>query len=161
MEKSAPNILLLFRCRERLLAVPLDNVQEVVPAFELLHTPGLISSLAGMISLRGEVLPVIDTAVLIGEDATVLKTRHKFIIARTSQQSIAFLVDTLEDIVDISDNASIEQGSCVGQGYFKGIVSVEEEMVLVLDVEVCYVPHDNAPLMDSTGVIHLLEGQIS
>ncbi|MFZ1730585.1 MAG: chemotaxis protein CheW [Bacteroidota bacterium] len=137
MTESSPNIILMFRSRERLLAVPLENVIEVVPAFELLQTPGLAPNLAGMISLRGEVLPVIDTAVLIGDDRTILKPQHKFIVLHTSRQSIALLVDTVEDLVDVEESRSNETLIENGHSCFKGVVTVEDEMVLILDVEIC------------------------
>lgn len=161
MTEAPTNIILMFRSHDRLLALPLATVIEVVPAFELMHTPGVSPALAGMISLRGEVLPVIDVGVLIGESKTILKPQHKFIIAKTSRQAVALLVDTMEDLVDISSCSMAEPMSDEGQSCFEGVVSVEDEMVLVLDIEACSRFEYDVFSIDSDDAIHNLEGQIS
>ncbi|MBE0644823.1 MAG: purine-binding chemotaxis protein CheW [Bacteroidetes bacterium] len=161
MPESSLHTILMFRTHGRLLAVPLDAVREVVPAFEVLHAPGLASTIAGMISLRGEVLPVIDTAVLIGEEVTLLQPQHKFIIVRASRQSIAFLVDSVEDLVALEQNASVDPMAGNGAVLFKGVVSVEEEMVLILDIDACYGAELTLLPLEVNGAKTKLEGQYS
>lgn len=49
--------------------LPLENVQEVIgvrPVTRVFHAP---AALAGIVNLRGEVLPVLDLAQLLGSDA--------------------------------------------------------------------------------------------
>ncbi|MFA6234218.1 MAG: chemotaxis protein CheW [Bacteroidota bacterium] len=161
MTENSPNIILMFRSHERMLAVPLENVIEVVPAFELLRTPGLAATLAGVISLRGDVLPVIDTAVLIGKSVTVLKPNHKFIIVRSSSQSLALLVDTVEELVEIGTGNPMDPMHDSGPLWFKGIVPVEEEMVLILDLDACYGSGALVMPAELNAAFTTLEGQLS
>ncbi len=161
MKETPIQTILMFRTHDRLLAVPLETVTEVVPAFEILHAPGLASTIAGMISLRGEVMPVIDTAVLIGREVTLLKPQHKFIIVRATRQTIALLVETVEDLVELDASHPVDPMTGNGALLFKGVVSVEEDMVLVLDIDACCRPEQVVlPTELHTDPI-TLEGEIS
>ncbi len=137
MTAEATNTILLFRTSGRLVAVPIAGVQEVVPAFEILRTPGLATTLAGMISLRGEVLPVIDTSVLFGGDAMQLCPQQKFIIIRAARQLMALLVDTVEDLEEIGSGAPVRHMDGRGELPFDGIVPVNGEMAFILDIDGC------------------------
>ncbi|MBR9978014.1 MAG: chemotaxis protein CheW [Bacteroidetes bacterium] len=134
MTQETPNIHLVFRSRERLLSVSLRHVVEVVPAFSLLHTPGLSPVLAGMIAFRGDILPVIDSAVLLGEAATAIDPDRQFIILRDAGYGSALLIDAVVDIIDIGDEASIRSFG-TGSGHpFVGLVQMGEDMILIIDV---------------------------
>ena len=47
-------------------AIELTRVREVIPAPAPTHLPGAPPALAGVFNLRGEVLPLFDTAMLLG-----------------------------------------------------------------------------------------------
>jgi purine-binding chemotaxis protein CheW len=137
MTTEAAKTILLFRTGGRLLALPISRVQEVVPAFEILRTPGLASTLAGMINFRGDVLPVIDTSVLFGGDAMVLCPRQQFIIARDARRPVALLVESVEELVEIRDADCIEPMGDGGMRPFTGVIPVEGEMALIVDIDGC------------------------
>lgn len=129
--------ILMFRTRERTLAVPIEAVLEVLPAFEILCAPGMASVVAGMISLRGEVMPVIDSAVLIGVRPLELHPQQKFIVVECASRQFAILVETVEDLIEIRSEQLINPSTGRSGLPIAGIAAVEEEMVLVLDVEAC------------------------
>lgn len=137
MQQESMNTILMFRTRERTLAVPIESVLEVLPAFEILRVPGMASVAAGMISLRGEVMPVVDSAVLVGAAPLELNPQQKFIVVICSLQPFAILVETVEDLIEIGNEQLINPSNGQNALPIAGIVAVEEEMVLVLDVEAC------------------------
>lgn len=131
------NTILMFRTRERTLAVPIESVLEVLPAFEILRAPGMASIVAGMISLRGEVMPVIDSALLIGAAPLELHPQQKFVVVENASRPFAILVETVEDLIEIRSEQLINPSNGRSAMPIAGIAAVEEEMVLVLDVESC------------------------
>ncbi|MBR9974186.1 MAG: chemotaxis protein CheW [Bacteroidetes bacterium] len=119
------------------MAAAIELVREVVPAFELLRVSGMSPILAGMIGLRGDVLPVIDTSALIGEETLQLDARMQFLIVRTGFRSFALLVDTVEDLVEIDLRRLVHPMPGARDHFIQGVATLGEEMVLVLDLEAC------------------------
>lgn len=129
--------VLVFRSRTRLLAAPIDAVREVVPAFEILRVSGMPPVLAGMIGLRGDVLPVIDASVLVGEETVRLDARMQFLIVRTEHRSFGLLVDKVEDLVEIDLRRLVHPMPGMRDHFIQGVATLGEEMVLVLDLAAC------------------------
>ena len=132
-----PITILVFRSSGRVLAAPIANVREVVPAYELLRVSGMPPVLAGMMGLRGEVLPVIDTAALVGEEPLALDARQKFLVIRTDHRNYALQIEAVEDLVEIDAAQLVHPMPGARVLPLLGIAAIGEEMVLVLDVEAC------------------------
>ncbi|MDX9758761.1 MAG: chemotaxis protein CheW [Bacteroidota bacterium] len=129
--------ILSFRSGGRLLAAPIEAVREVLPAFEILRTPGLAPVSPGVISLHGEILPVIDSGLLLGGPAIVLHPRCKFVVIDIAPRAFALLVETVDDLIEIERNQLVESAPGPSRRLVSGIVAVGDEMVMLLDVDVC------------------------
>jgi purine-binding chemotaxis protein CheW len=136
MQESSQTILMI-RSGERTLGVPIGNVIEVVPAYELHRSPGMPAAMAGMISLRGDVLPVVDTAVLVGAGPLTMHPQHKFLIVQSSARLFALLAETVEDLLEIDRSRLITPMHAAGGHPVAGLIAVGDEMVLVLDIDAC------------------------
>lgn len=148
---------LLIRTRDRLLAVPVEHVHEVVPAFEMLRVTGMPPVMAGLIGLRGSVLPVVDTSVLLGQDALELGVHMHFIVLETGHRKFALLFEGVEDLVEIDRVRITRHMQGAGRGPFLGVVAQGENMVLVLDAEACASLEDIARF-DGTHDVAVQEG---
>jgi chemotaxis signal transduction protein len=135
---TAPHTLLLFSAAGHHLALPVAQISEVVPAFEMKSAPGLSARLAGLISFRGRVLPVIDCAMIIDGSRTIMHHQHSFIIARGEQQEAALLVEQVDDLVTLHEaDCASESFLHAGEKRFQRIAMHGKEMVLVLDIDTC------------------------
>jgi purine-binding chemotaxis protein CheW len=85
--------------------LPLENVQEVIglrAVTRVFHAP---SALAGIINLRGEVLPIVDLSVLLGTEAEA--TRHaeaRIVVVREpagAKRRAGLRVDALLGLLDV------------------------------------------------------------
>ncbi len=85
--------------------LPLENVQEVIgvrAVTRVFHAP---SALAGIINLRGEVLPILDLPVLLGTDSE--PNRHadaRIVVVREpagSKRRAGLRVDALLGLLDV------------------------------------------------------------
>jgi purine-binding chemotaxis protein CheW len=57
---------LLLHIRDDVFAVPMSAAREVVVAPRLAALPTATANVAGLINLRGDIVPVFDTAMLLG-----------------------------------------------------------------------------------------------
>ncbi|HEY5375519.1 MAG TPA: chemotaxis protein CheW [Polyangiaceae bacterium] len=85
--------------------LPLENVQEVIgvrPVTRVFHAP---SALAGIINLRGEVLPILDLPVLLGSEAHVGKiSEARIVVVREAaglKRRAGLRVDALLGLLDV------------------------------------------------------------
>lgn len=63
---EAATLHLLFRFESKLFAIAITKIEEVVQSSELNSVPGAAKTIAGIMNLRGEPLPVLATAELFG-----------------------------------------------------------------------------------------------
>ena len=131
--------LLLFSSADRIFALPLAQIQEVVPAFEIKVTPGLADMIAGLISFRGRVLPVIDCRRCVDASPTVLHPHQSFIIARGDQREAALLVEHVDDLITLNEDDFNNDGILEAPDQkFRHVVMHAGEMVLVLNIDACF-----------------------
>jgi len=136
MNPQTHTSILVFRNRERRFGLMLDQVREVLPAFEITATPGIAEKYVGLISLRGEVLPVLDAARFSNDTATKLRPQHQFVIARSGSQTVAVLVEDIVDLVE-RDNVVLERREFLENGVtgMQGVFLHEGEMVMLVNLD--------------------------
>ncbi|MEO0061624.1 MAG: hypothetical protein RLZZ08_184 [Pseudomonadota bacterium] len=105
------------------------------PATRLPHVP---SYMAGVVNLRGTVLPVMDLAARLGWEKTEPTPRHAIIVTHVGGQARGLIVDSVNDIVTIPADL-LQQPDAAAQGqvlnFLEGLAPVEDSMVMVLNLE--------------------------
>jgi purine-binding chemotaxis protein CheW len=105
------------------------------PATRLPHVP---SYMAGVVNLRGTVLPVMDLAARLGWEKTEPTPRHAIIVTHVGGQARGLIVDSVNDIVTIPADL-LQQPDAAAQGqvlnFLEGLAPVEDRMVMVLNLE--------------------------
>ena len=79
---------LLLPVRQDLYALPIDAVGEVLelgPATPLTALPGAAGAILGLVNVRGQVLPVLDTAALLGLAPLRLEERKAMVVVRAAR----------------------------------------------------------------------------
>lgn len=95
---------LVFELRGHLFAVRAGDVREVVrlPALEpLAEAP---AHLAGVLNLRGELVPVVDLALRMGYDATPHDPSQAIVVLSHAGTATGVLVDRVEEFVDLRED---------------------------------------------------------
>jgi purine-binding chemotaxis protein CheW len=87
---------LLFATGPYRCALPLREVVETMRPLPIEPLPDASEFVRGAAVIRGEVLPVVDTGVLLG----VVCRPGRFVIARAGRRQVALAVDRVEDIRD-------------------------------------------------------------
>jgi purine-binding chemotaxis protein CheW len=124
---------LVCRIGERLLAVPLAAVVEVMRPLPVETFPGTPAYIRGVTTIRGAVLPVIDVGLLIGVDGCV---PTRFVTIALEQRGAALAVQSVIGVQNLSAEALQDLPpllDSVNREMFSAIGSLNAELLLVLD----------------------------
>ncbi|MGH8157214.1 MAG: chemotaxis protein CheW [Rhodanobacter sp.] len=106
------------------------------------QTPGYV---LGVLNLRGAIVPVMDLRLRFGLERESYGDNTVTIIVAIGERLFGIVVDSVSDVVDI-DQTSIklvpDMGAVVDTRYLKGLVTHDERMVMLLDVEKLMRPED-------------------
>lgn len=129
--------ILMFRLGARqLFAINVFKVQEVVRLPALRAIPQRHPHVKGVVSLRGQTIPVIDLAQAIGMRPSVIDENSNIIVTEYNRSVQAFLVSSVERIVNLNWEAIQPPPSGAGRShYLTAITKVDDHIVEVIDVE--------------------------
>lgn len=83
------------------VAFDLSHVEEVLPSCTLTPFPQAPAWHLGMLSLHGEVVPILDVACRLGRISRRMALSDCIVIARTHNHSVGLLVQGVNDIVEL------------------------------------------------------------
>jgi purine-binding chemotaxis protein CheW len=131
--------MLVFELSNRRFALPVEQVREVLPRAALTPLPGAPIELAGMLRLRGSLLPVVSLDLRLGLPPARPRISHRIVVAAAGHYRVGFLVDEVHGLLDSS--AVVGQDADAGpERLMVGLVNTPEHLVTVLDAEVAAGP---------------------
>lgn len=144
---AAVRSMLRMAVSEEVLAVPIEDVREILQVGRLTPLPRTPEFVRGVMNLRGAVVPVIDLAARLGLTATVVGRRSCIVIVEChaldeeegpSVLVVGLLVDAVFEVFDCSA-AAIEavppMGTRVPARSLQGMTRARGEVVGVLALD--------------------------
>ncbi len=119
------------------------RVQEIVGLLPITRVPRLPDYVAGVVNLRGRVIPVVDLRLSFGLDAASLHERTCIIVVRVERAQggstvTGVLVDEVSDVIALAE-ADIEPtpefAAEVDASFVKGVGREGDRVVLLLDID--------------------------
>ena len=95
---GGPLRLVCFELRAQELALPIADVRETLPVPPVTRVFLTPPCLAGVFSLRGDIVPVIDLGVLLGLGATAVGDDSKIVVVDCAAGVAGVVVDRLCDL---------------------------------------------------------------
>jgi chemotaxis signal transduction protein len=128
--------LVCFELRNQELALPIGDVRETLtlqPITRVVLTP---PCLAGVFSLRGEIVPVIDLGVLLGMARTVAGSDSRLVVVKHDTTVFAVVVDRLRDLRTIETDLEPAPSSLPAEiaTLLLGVAATATGTVRVLDI---------------------------
>lgn len=130
--------LITFEVENQLFGIDIMAIREIRAWSPVTRLPSVPHYVAGVVNLRGTVLPVIDLAARLGWPGTEATPRHAIIVTQTAGQTRGLIVDSVSDIVTIADDALQPPPVAAGDavvGYLEGLAPCEDRMIMVLDLK--------------------------
>jgi len=95
--------LVCFELCGQELALPIDDVRETVPVAPITRVFLTPPCLAGVFSLRGEIVPAIDLGVLLGLPPTAIGDDSRIVVIERDEGTAGLVVDRLRELRTLED----------------------------------------------------------
>lgn len=136
---------LTFRVRDGEYGVDIMRVREIRGWTEATRMPHSAEYIRGVINLRGVVIPIFDLRCRFGQGNTEATEKHVVIVMAIGQRTVGVLVDAVSDILSVAGSEIKEAPNSgeatIDEAYISGLISAEDKMVVLLDVEHLFDSH--------------------
>lgn len=113
------------------------KVREIIKPIPVVTIPNAHKNIEGIIEIRGEILPVINIAKVLGYPDSEKPDMDKYVVTEFNKQKVVFHVHSVEQIHRISWE-DIEKPTDIYQSVDSqiiGVIQSANEMILLLDFE--------------------------
>ncbi len=133
---------LTFLLNEELFSVNVGKVIEILEVPKLTKVPQAPNYMAGVMNLRGNVLPVIDTKIKFGLGNTEIQQKTCIVVLDISIEGesvyVGALVDSVLDVLELTKDEILPPPT-VGIKYrpefIIGIGKVKEDFIMILNID--------------------------
>ncbi len=133
---------LTFKLGKEEYAVDIMMVREIKGWVPSTRLPNSSSYIMGVMNLRGLIIPLYDLRVRFGQGQTNASEKHVIIVLNAGTRTIGILVDAVSDILSTSKKEvkpAPSTGNKIDNEYINGLISQENRMVVVLDVNSLFI----------------------
>jgi purine-binding chemotaxis protein CheW len=127
--------LLVFALDGAPYALPVERVREIVGQRPITPLPRLPAEVLGVISLRGQVIQVIDPRPRLALPPANPRTRSRIVVAHDGEGRVAgILVDSVEEVVTV-DEQGLRDAPNGQAGAVEGLYRHRERFVSIVDLD--------------------------
>jgi purine-binding chemotaxis protein CheW len=137
--------LACFSLGNRLFAVDIMRIKEIILPQKLAGLPRESDLLEGVINLRGELIPVMDMRNRFGMPKADERIPGRLLIVSLQGQMLALAVDDVQEVItvpagEIKATPDITEG--IGMEFVLGMCLSREQMFMILDIDSLLSPSD-------------------
>lgn len=136
------NQYLTFIMAEEEYGVDILCVQEIRGWESATPIPNAPPNVKGVINLRGTIVPLIDLRQCFGMNAIEYTPVTVVIVLKVETEKgsriMGIIVDAVSDVYNLTDDdmkAAPDLGDAVSTDYIRGLVNVDEKMVILLEID--------------------------
>ena len=137
-DREAMRELLTFTLGAESYGIDILKVQEIrgyEAVTRIANTPDFIK---GVINLRGHIVPIVDMRLKLGLGEAKYDAGTVVIILNVLKRVVGVVVDAVSDVITIpasSVKPAPEFGSVLGTQYILGLATLDQQMLIVIDIE--------------------------
>jgi purine-binding chemotaxis protein CheW len=126
--------LVCVQLDEQQFALYLPAVIEAIRMVKLTPMPGVSTALAGLLNLRGLIVPVMDLRVLLGLEQRRYDENTPIILLEFETRKRGLIVDAISEVIKVAGNlVQAPSGLVPHSEYIAAIVRAESGLMMVLD----------------------------
>lgn len=145
----------IFKIGEEVFGIGIERIVEILKVQKIFTIPGLPEFLSGVMSVRGNVVPIIDLRCRFGVKPAGNKER--IILVRYGKEKIGFLVDDIKEILSLAPD-EIRKPPSIFKGfkteYLTGLGRDGERIIILLNIDNLLTSEEKIKLKES---LELLE----
>ena len=127
--------LLCVRVADVPYAIPVENVREIVRVRPITPIPRIVSSVRGVISLRGEIIQVIDLRLRLRLPVALGTKASRIVVVQVDDGRVAgVLVDEVRQVLRVAETA-IGSPAAADAGIVVALCATGNEFVSIVDPE--------------------------
>src|SRR3954470_6948977 len=126
-----------FRVGSASYAVPADQVLHLESFESATHVPGAPAYVAGIVQVRGRLVPVVDLRTRFGLPAIDHALDRRVVVVQIGTRVAGLLVDSAREVVQIDPAAYEKPPEIIEQqasGFVKGVATAAQRLFLLVDV---------------------------
>lgn len=135
------NIYLTFSLGKEKLAVDANKVVEILDVPDITPIPGSDILLAGVINIRGSILPVVDARLKFNIDISEENQKITTVMVVDvnidgEEMSVGAIVDSVTDIIEIADediNSAVSIDLPFNPAFLKGVAKVNDSFIQLIN----------------------------
>jgi purine-binding chemotaxis protein CheW len=137
-EAGTNSEFLAFSLGDEVYGIDILMVQEIrgyEPVTKIANTPDFIK---GVINLRGVIVPIVDMRIKFRLDMVDYNQFTVVIILNVCGRIIGMVVDGVSDVIALAPehiHAAPEFGSSLDTQYLRGMATMDERMIILVDIE--------------------------
>jgi purine-binding chemotaxis protein CheW len=128
----------LFKVAGSEYALPYSEVLHMESFASATRVPGAPPYVAGLMQVRGRVLPVIDLRLRFGLEAQPVTSDSRVVVVQAGKRALALLADSVREVAKI-DPADYRDAPEViaetGQGFVKSVAHAGSRLVMLIDLQ--------------------------
>lgn len=129
---------LCFTLGDEEYAIDITVAREIIKRKEITEVPKTADFIMGIVSIRGEVVPVFDIKKLLNIQDDKVSMSSKFVLLNHNGETVSICVDGITQITKISFTgieATPINISGAKQEFIKGVAIIGGRMIRILDIE--------------------------
>lgn len=134
--------LLTFKLNTQVYGINILNIKEIIDYGSITRVPLMPEFIAGVINLRGSVVPVVNLALRFSEKSPARTKRSSIVILEVKYEEqtmeIGITVDVVNEVLDIL-SSDIEPapsfGTKIRTDFISGMGKVKDQLLVLLNIE--------------------------
>ena len=130
------NLHVLFKVGEADYVLPASEVLQMESFVAATQVPGAPSYVAGLVQIRGQVIPVIDLRARFGLPPMVRTIDARIIVVRNGERTVGLLADSAREVVRIASHEFHAPPQIIteqAQGFVSQVAQAGQRLVMRID----------------------------
>lgn len=136
METSTKFIL--FRLDDQGFGIEVNHVISIERLQKITVVPGTAKFIKGLISLRGEILPIIDLKERLSFPQREQRDDNRILILKMGDIQAGLIIDEATEVVDINSSDIECSTNVIGDSnhnFVSGLTKLNDKLIILLDLE--------------------------
>lgn len=136
--RATPGEYVTFTLGAEEYAVPVACVREIISYAGFTRIPNLADFVAGVIDLRGAVVPVVDARVKFGLERPEYDKYTVILIVEVAGRLLGVIVDRVTDVAELGADQMRPTGAlggAIGARFVLGMAERDDHLAVLLDID--------------------------
>jgi purine-binding chemotaxis protein CheW len=137
---ASPGQYLTFVLGRQSYGVPIATVREINRLSEITQVPQTPAFVAGVMNLRGKVIPVVSLRLKFSMETAVHTKETCIIVIEAETGQVGMIVDSVSSVIDLTA-AQLEPSPSMGESakdsFVMGMGKMEDKVLILIDIVRC------------------------